>query len=716
MTGDRTHPAAALALGALLVACGGAIWYRVFPVPALLPIVAVGALGSAALVALWSGALRRRGATRPLSLWLAVPAGIATWLVVVAVTLARSGPAAAAPAWTIRAVRDGWYELLLAPPPVPAEPRLLVGLHALLWFAGYATAELIVRTRAALLPVLPGCVVLLGGVAFGVGGAGSTLPALGAFVFLALALVLVRHTTARGRRRLARVFSVGLPWIAVVACLAAALGAASPGLSRTPYDPRRLVQPASVPQTASNPLDQVSAWLNAPDTRLFTVRATEQANWRIAALDRFDGHTWRTDDQFRVIHTRVPPVTNGAPVRPLKQTVTVAALAGPWLPAATSPVEIAGIPVVADPGSGVLLSRIPVRAGLTYRVTSSVPQLTVDLVRRAVAEPSTPADLELPPGLPPRVRDAAEHAVAGATSPFEQASRLERYLRRRAINDPTAPPGHSYGHLAYFLASSHRGTSEQFATAFAVMARSFGLPCRVVVGFRPGTPISTGVWEVRGADAFVWPEVRLAGLGWVPFYPTPGATAAAGDTSLADGQSRQRRELERELAAPPAEQQAASTRSTTGGATTQDRHRQPGWLLGSAGAALLGACYLGVVLLAPAVRARRRRRTPDPAARVIAAWRETLVVLRWVGVTDVCALTTAEVSAKATSRLGPPASADLAALAALADEAAFSGRPLGGGCAEAAWTHRDRLAALVRRAVGRRASLRRSLSPLALRG
>ena len=73
-----------------------------------------------------------------------------------------------------------------------------------------------------------------------------------------------------------------------------------------------------------------------------------------------------------------------------------------------------------------------------------------------------------------------------------------------------------------FLRDTQRGTAEQFATAFVLLARSLGIEARVATGFvapesaeatqatRPGD-----VLELSSADAAVWPEVQLGDGRWL---------------------------------------------------------------------------------------------------------------------------------------------------------------------------------------------------------
>ena len=72
--------------------------------------------------------------------------------------------------------------------------------------------------------------------------------------------------------------------------------------------------------------------------------------------------------------------------------------------------------------------------------------------------------------------------------------------------------------MDWFLFDEKKGTCGQFSSAFVVLARSVGIPARVVSGWYIG-PV--GVPQtVRSNQAHQWAEVALAGPGWTTFDPT----------------------------------------------------------------------------------------------------------------------------------------------------------------------------------------------------
>ena len=175
----------------------------------------------------------------------------------------------------------------------------------------------------------------------------------------------------------------------------------------------------------------------------------------------------------------------------------------------------------------------------TFRTAITVPNYTwtsgpVQHVRHELlaADPFTdPTYVKLPADLPRRIRDLAAAVTSGHISPYAKAKALEAYLKThypyRLADGPedAVPPGRDP--VDWFLFDHREGTCGVFSSAFVVMARSVGIPARVVSGWAvsPSSPGQT----VYTDQAHQWAEVALEGIGWVTFEPTApgGATARA---------------------------------------------------------------------------------------------------------------------------------------------------------------------------------------------
>ena len=175
-----------------------------------------------------------------------------------------------------------------------------------------------------------------------------------------------------------------------------------------------------------------------------------------------------------------------------------------------------------------------------YRVISPLPRITPERLILDRADRSDGAFLAIPP-IPDRVRLLAEEIVDGASTDYERAARIERFLLTQYPYDLRVPPYPKGGDAVdTFLFEIQKGYCSQFATAMAVMGRLVGLPTRVAVGYLPGKYNSlTGVHEVRFQDAHAWVEVKFTKHGWVAFDPTPSPNSpwalGFGDTGLAVG-------------------------------------------------------------------------------------------------------------------------------------------------------------------------------------
>ncbi|WUH93662.1 DUF3488 and transglutaminase-like domain-containing protein [Streptomyces sp. NBC_00433] len=719
-----------LPLVAALTAASGYGFHRVFTLRGLLPVVSVAAVVPVALSAVLSGLLLGKADRPPRPLWPSVLLTVVAWLATVSATLFRGAGSGLPTPSTVRtegsALLDAPHAVLTVILPAPGDHRLLVLPHAVLWLAAFAAAELALRTSSPLLPAVPAVLALGVPLLLGVDGTGSNTPAVAALAGLAAALALVRSRAHLSGRAL----GLGLPFAAGLALAAGLLGTHLPGLG-TPYDPRGAVPPATVRPQTTSPLDEVAAWMRNGDEKVFTVKAAAAQNYRLAVLDTYDGVTWSPSAKLTRTGGRVPaPQGTAAPVTSstLTQRFTIQQLPGIWLPAADRPAAVhtpAHTSVLVDPDTGVLSTGEDIPSGLTYSATSQVP--VYDSQRLEYADVADdPIMLALPrtdaAGRPiPAVdtfQQLAAQATGGSTYPYQQASRLADWLRNGHAFDPAALPGHTYRSLEFFLTTGKRGTSEQFAASYAVMARTLGLPARVVVGFRPGARIAPGTWQITGKDVLAWPEVEFKGVGWVPFYPTPGETSKSGASAPPAGEPKQRQDVDRDITgqARPTTAPKASGHAAAGSQPGGGSGGLPTWAWALVLLLTLTCGYLLYAAWVPHRRRARRRGNPDTRLRVIGAWQQITDRLTEIGLPATGAHTAQEVAAFGQDRVGGAAGARLPQLAQLVNEIGYGGRPADLATADAAWSHCDIVEKAVLATVPRRERLRRALRPAALLG
>ncbi|MFD0684630.1 DUF3488 and transglutaminase-like domain-containing protein [Actinomadura fibrosa] len=743
---------------ACLAAVAGLAFQRVFGLGPVVPVAAVAAIVPTVLSALLSGPRKAKGkdaasggaggegaanggvggersasggsrgrARSPWPLWISLVLTVVAWAGTAAVTVLRPALGDGTLPQTLReGVLSSWKAILTTLLPAPAKPEFLMLVHVLVWLAAFASAETALRTSLRAAPAVPVLGVWAVALLLGVDGPGSNLPIAAATVVLVGVLVLVRSDGPDARPAW-RTLALGLPCAAVLGGLAFAMGPLVP-VRAEPYDPREQVQaPPPQQRDGVSPLDRVGGWLLSPDQVMFTVTSKRDEIERLAVLDRFDGVTWSSTARFVPTGSRVPAGPRPGKEHASGQRITIRDLPGVWVPAADRPRRVDGMAVVVDPASGALAAAQPLRPGQAYTVDSQVPEWSADdLAGAAVAQDAEArAARELPwgPGAtrPPvqlaEFKRFAQAATRGAVSPIQQAAMLAEYLKRYARYDVTAPPGHSYRQLDYFLGEGRRGTPEHFATAYALLARSLGLPARITVGFDGGARTGDTV-QVRSGDVMVWPEIKFQRLGWVRFNPLPeNARRSRKNDAVAAGETQQKLEQ--------AQKNAASQQRGPGPGKTAQKEPQkpaaaedaptPWWVFASIGAAVLAAGYLLAVLLAPSLR-RRRRRSGPPAERIAGAWAQALDHLADVGLSTARTLTAHEVARFGASTVGEEAHGHLRPLADLVNRSRFApSHPDPHAAADQAWQHTDRLGRLVTAKAGHLRRLRRRLHPRSLR-
>jgi len=267
-----------------------------------------------------------------------------------------------------------------------------------------------------------------------------------------------------------------------------------------------------------------------------------RAYWRGLAFDEFDGRNWSISRPERMAARRAISGVGrfGISIRPPNASVTLAQRiirepveAGVlFVPGHLQRIEGSFQRLESDRNGGFYL---PGRGNdrIRYTVWSTPSPRDADALRhelaRAPMEPSPggerPADRYLQlTALDPRVRALATRIVDGAENDFDRAWRIQESLRRNGRYTDSPPPlgDDATSPIEAFLLGELEGHCEYFASAMVVLARSQGLPTRLVNGFAGGVPNEMGGFvEVTQADAHAWVEVHFERSGWVRFDPTP---------------------------------------------------------------------------------------------------------------------------------------------------------------------------------------------------
>ncbi len=721
---DRLAEAGSLLVGALAVAwafgglfSGSGAWAP----------LAGAVLAAAALIAAAGRRTRRLDLLAGLGL-----AGLAGYLIVVVFGWAEGRAVGGLPA-TVGGLRRGWSNLLTAGLPADPAASLLVVPVLVLWLATGAAVALAARGRAVLAPLAPL------GAAFAVAVAllaDAERPAKAAGAVLAMASLC--FALARVHRRgggigasAAGAFWLGLPAVAVAVLAGTAVAAVLPGGDRA--DPR-LLRPRSITSVAElDPLVQVRSQLTASAPRRLGTVTLASSTGRLpvdrvttAILGDFDGASWRNHDPYLSVGTTLPGdggagLADGGPAVTVRAHVTIEHLDTPLVPVVGRPLRLSGVPAAFDPRTGTLV-RTAATGPYEYQFAATVPAPGARRLADAVpgSGPDLAAYLTVPPGLPPTLVGVAARATAGARTPYAELTALQRFLRDPATfpYDLAGRPGHSYGSLTRLLTSTdpreRHGYAEQHAAAFALLARIRGFPSRITVGYLlgPDTAGGRGVFTLSQARAHAWPEVYLAGIGWVPFEPTDTsrlahseppdtASAAAGGMASAPSPAPPATPSPPRLSAIPRLDQPHS------GAGHQARRLAVGLLV--ALAALLALIPLAIVG-EKARRQRRRRRVGPPGQRVAAAWREARDRLSEWGVRPGRSRSAREVVGDAAT-LGPPVTEPLGLLEPLVSRALYGRQDAAEADAARAWELVDLLRSRLRERGSWPRRLRATLDP-----
>lgn len=579
-----------------------------------------------------------------------------------------------------RGLTEGWLLTLQSTWPARPDPEQLLFVPLAVLLAVTLGLELLLRLRKPVVALLPSLAVA--GLAQAYHALTGFTAMLAALAYLAPAVLLL-WVARRGRSRLSGTgILLAVPTVIAVVAGVAVIGSLDPA-GREPY---RLADShlAPPPQHGlSNPLQEIASRLADPGQEVFRYSSDAPVDrWRLIVLDDFDGANWSADAHLQRMGVRLDGLpgaaTNTAEVR-------VRDLSGPWLPSESNPVRVDGLAPLVDQSAGTLLQDPLAATDLQprYRLSWSAPEVDAGYLGSAPIDSQAAGGLGGLGVVPDEISQLAWNAVRGLRPGFQAALQLQRFLAenyRVAVGDDL-PTGDGWPQLRRFLTETKRGTSEQFAAAYVVLARITGIPARLVVGYRGSAETADGFRVVRNRDVLAWPEVAVAGVGWVPLDPTATADRAeAPQSGLAKAAAQARAQLPPEDKLQPqsaaAPDEAADEQPTAAGAWT-------GWAL-AAGVAAAFACWLFGVPLAKAARARRRRRRTG-AEGVLGAWAEARDLLLAHRVPYRIGMTPRDLAESAGSALGERLEKPMIGLAEVLDTTLWSRIPAADGAVRHAW-------------------------------
>lgn len=655
-------------------------------------------------------------------------------------------------------LHDGWGRFGSVKAPAPLLTGFVLSAAGAAWVVAWVADWLAFRAWAAVESVIPATALFVFAAMLGT-PAGRTSVTV---VFLVTVLVFVAlHRAGRDRAASAWVAGQNAPgaralvaWglpVAVVAVLAGAVvGPNLPGEDQPALVRWREAGQQDDPASLASPLvDMKKRLVDQSDRELFTVQADHRAYWRLMSLERFTGQEWRSAGEFSGASGDLPHDNHTDGRRSTnRQTFRLESTGEVWVPAAfeVSKVGSSTAKLRWDPAAGALIvdSATPTADGLVYSVTSAAPTPTAAQLNET-GDP-LPAGireryLSLPSDLDTRVAQTALQVTSGAAGPAAKARALEDWFRGPGGFRYSLAPrgGQSADALAEFLFQSREGYCEQFSGAFAAMARTLGIPSRVAVGYTWGDyDQATRSFHVKGRNAHAWPEVWLAGAGWVPFEPTPGRGLP--DATAWSGTRAQQDEGNGTATAP-----APSTVPGAGPTTVPDftpvtpgsapatvvrprpaprpaalgtapaASRPSGWhqlaTLGMVVAGLVVAWLVAVPLLLQSRHRRRRAGATTADAKVGLAWTEATEAVAALGLALDPSETPAELTGRVRWTIGADVATPLHRLAGLTADAlwALEGSPEPTAVTAGSW--RDEVERSVIARLKRRGRLRRALDP-----
>jgi transglutaminase-like putative cysteine protease len=129
--------------------------------------------------------------------------------------------------------------------------------------------------------------------------------------------------------------------------------------------------------------------------------------------------------------------------------------------------------------------------------------------------------IEVPVNVYEKLRPLALNVTEGSASDYSKLRAIEHYLMSHYTYDLNynSPP-EGFDPVEWFLFEDKRGVCWHFNSAFVLLARSLGLPARLVIGYLVKPNVEYQI--VKADQLHAWVEAEFEGYGWVTFDASPG--------------------------------------------------------------------------------------------------------------------------------------------------------------------------------------------------
>lgn len=631
----------------------------------------------------------------------------------------------------------GWADLVTLQTPIGAPDYIAVVPYLATWLVGLLSTLAVTHWfigkprkvwKSGLILVGPTAIYLAGVLT---GTDQPYLAGIRGITFAVVALVWVGWRRAVGERvSLATGRSIvrrKLTGTAILVVAAVALGALAGTFAAPPSSSRFVlreeVTPPFDPLNYPSPLAGFRVFTkDNADKVMFTVAGLKPGEQlRMATMDSYDGKLWNVagpevatngSGSYNLVGKKLPKASLLTAAGTSTVMVTIKNYDDVWLPSVGYPtsIQLRGTAAKDNEGlryntsTGSLVLTDGVHKGDSYTITAKLQNAPSAAELKSVA----PAGLQLPAAadVPGIVTSKATEYKGSSKSPDEQLTAIARALASKGFlshgldsDAVKSMAGHGADRMDSLLTGKNMvGDQEQFASAFALMARQLGYPARVVMGFAPKVAAGQKVVSVKGSDVTAWVEVAFDGVGWVPFNPTPKATDVPQDQA-----PKPKSEPQPQVRQPP---RSDTKQDNLLSAVEIDNSKKkddaapfvlPGWAIAIAGVVGIPLVLYFVPLLVVAEVKRRRRSRRRSAStgdgRVAGAWDELVDSYAELGYSMPRRASRVQIALKLEEQenaqpgdsIGETGASQLRTLADGADQAVFSGAEVATGEAESFW-------------------------------